>query len=162
MKFSIVKSKRSAANDLLRSSLYNEESFYKAFSKDVKQARHSIVIESPFLTQRRAREIAVLFQKVCKRGVSVRVYTRNSNHHDDDMRIESAIGIKILKESGAKVKICNDMRHRKIAIIDDRILWEGSLNFLSHNKSREVMRRSDSSVLAKQMLNFTGLNRWVW
>lgn len=157
-----VLSSRGVSSDLLHSQLYDEVTFYNAFSKDVKRAQSEIVMESPFMTPKRSKEIAVLFVRLRKRGVKVSVYTRNPNHHDNAMRIQAAISIKILKDTGVKVIICNDLRHRKIAVIDKQILWEGSLNFLSHNNSREVMRRTDSAVLSKQMLSFTGLNRWVW
>ena len=51
--------------------------------------------------------------------------------------------------------------HRKLAIIDDEILWEGSLNILSQNDSCEIMRRSVSAQLANQMLSFIGARRWL-
>ncbi|HMT19521.1 MAG TPA: hypothetical protein PKD15_05805, partial [Candidatus Saccharibacteria bacterium] len=55
---------------------------------------------------------------------------------------------------GATVVTCDDMRHRKLAMIDDYILWEGSLNMLSQNGSKEVMRRSVSKELCQQMMQF--------
>jgi formylmethanofuran dehydrogenase subunit C len=67
---------------------------------------------------------------------------------------ESINGIGILQEAGAVVITCNDMRHRKLAMIDGYILWEGSLNMLSQNGSKEVMRRSVSNKLCQQMLRF--------
>ena len=44
--------------------------------------------------------------------------------------------------------------------IDDT-LWEGSLNILSQNDSCEIMRRSVSSELVKQMADFVGASRYV-
>ncbi len=51
--------------------------------------------------------------------------------------------------------------HRKMAIIDDDTLWEGSLNILSQNDSCEIMRRIESESLARQMVTFTGINRFL-
>jgi hypothetical protein len=39
-------------------------------------------------------------------------------------------------------------------MIDGYILWEGSLNMLSQNGSKEVMRRIVSMELCQQMLRF--------
>ena len=39
--------------------------------------------------------------------------------------------------------------HQKVAIIDDRICWEGSLNILSFANSRELMRRFESRIEAQ-------------
>ena len=65
-----------------------------------------------------------------------------------------------LRDAGAIVYICRDYRHRKLAVIDGLILYEGSLNILSQNRSRELMRRTVSSDLSKQVLSYTGLSTW--
>ncbi len=140
--------------------LYDECTFYAAFSKDFKQAQQEVIMESPYMTRRRASELAPLCLKLTQKGVKVRINTRNPNHHDDNLRIQACIAIKILKDAGAKIRLCNDMRHRKIAVIDKAILWEGSLNMLSQNDSKEIMRRTVSEKLSKQMLSFTALNSW--
>ena len=60
---------------------------------------------------------------------------------------------------GARVCAYDDMRHRKLAIIDGRILWEGSLNIISNGgRSREVMRRAVSYLLCQQLAFFIGAN----
>lgn len=134
------------------SKLCDETTFYKAFEKDLRKACKLVVIESPFMTERRAYQLSRIFKKLTGRGVSVRVYTRNPYHHPPRLRDQSFRAIAILKASGAKVYGCDDMRHRKVAIFDKRILWEGSLNILSQSKSRETMRRIESAQLARQML----------
>lgn len=47
--------------------------------------------------------------------------------------------------------------HRKIAITDNEILWEGSLNILSQSDSCEIMRRIVSCELSEQTVQFIGL-----
>jgi hypothetical protein len=42
--------------------------------------------------------------------------------------------------------------HEKVAAIDGRILWHGSLNILSHNDSRESMLRFESRDLVHEIL----------
>jgi hypothetical protein len=51
--------------------------------------------------------------------------------------------------------------HRKLAIIDRRLLWEGSLNMLSQNDSCEIMRRIESNSLATQMIHFARLDKYL-
>lgn len=139
--------------------LFDEKQFYKAFSNDFKRAQRTVIIESPYITTRRAKEFSVLCSKLVDRGVRIAVYTRNPHHHDGVLIRESMQGIKVLKDVGVKVVECSDMRHRKLAIIDDSVLWEGSLNMLSQNGSREIMRRTVSEALCKQMRQFLGL-KW--
>lgn len=151
--FKIFKRNRDAT-PLLYSEIVDEHGFYGKFSKDIRVASSRIIIESPYITVRRAQEITPLLRKAVYRGVKVTIYTRNSYHHDGILVTESINGIGILREVGATVITCNDMRHRKLAIIDDYILWEGSLNMLSQNGRREVMRRSVSKELCQQMMQF--------
>jgi len=150
--FSFFYSKMRKNQDILSSELFNETDFYKSFTKDLKRARKSVVIESPFLTETRSYLLAKTFCKLKKRGVKVIVYTRSPKHQPYTLREQAIESIYVLRDSGATVFECYDYRHRKIAVIDKKILWEGSLNILSQSKSREIMRRIVSPPLAKQML----------
>ncbi len=55
---------------------------------------------------------------------------------------------------GVQVLMCSGNHHRKLAILDRKVLWEGSLNILSQTRSREIMRRIKSQELAMQSLIF--------
>lgn len=144
-------SKKRANQDILSSKLFDETTFYKAFVKDIKKAKKSVVIESPFLSEKRAYNLSVAFKKLKKRKVRCIVYTRMAKHQPYYLRSQVAGAVQILKEAGVTVFECGDFRHRKVAVIDKRVLWEGSLNILSQSKSRETMRRIESKPLAKQM-----------
>lgn len=154
--------RRTPRAKLTNTALYNEQSFYSAFVKDVKRAQSTVVIESPFLTEKRALYFARLFNKLARKGVRVRVNTRNPRHHDKLLEIQAWKSIRILRDSGVKVYFSNDMRHRKLAIIDQQILWEGSLNILSQVLSKEIMRRTNSTELARQMASFTKIHNRFW
>lgn len=143
---------------LLTSQLYDERSFYRVFSKDLGMASRSVLIESPFLTVKRARNLTPLLKKLKRSKVSVRINTREPRHHTPQLRREAWAAIDILQKTGARVYLCNDLRHRKFAVIDNTVLWEGSLNILSQSRSCEIMRRTISPELCKQMLNFTKAN----
>ena len=142
---------------LADSALYDERSFFGAFSKDFKAAKYEVIIESPYLTLRRTTDLEPLCAGLIRKGVRIHVYTRNPAHHDGYLKIQAIKSIQILKSIGVHVIQCNDMRHRKLAVIDDQILWEGSLNMLSHSNSREIMRRTNSRSMCQEMLRFTKL-----
>lgn len=148
--------------DLLKSQLYNERTFYKAFVKDLKSAKSSVIIESPYFTERRALQFSKIFSKLKKRGTKVRIYTRLPSHHSKLLEIQAWKAILVLRHSGVKVKLCSDLRHRKLAVIDEEVLWEGSMNILSQNRSCEIMRRTESEELSKQLLKFVGLKGGFW
>ena len=142
---------------LLSSRLYDERSFYDAFIKDIKNAKRSIIIESPYLTERRALQVCKLFKRMNNQGVKIRINTRNPRYHDKTLEIQAWKATAILREHKVKVYTYNDLRHRKLAVIDDTVLWEGSLNILSQNNSKELMRRTTSKDVCNQVLRFTSL-----
>lgn len=160
--FSLFRKQTRRINEEFSSALYDEVSFYGSFLDDLKNAQKSVIIESPYLTERRASEFCRLFSKLSKRGVSIRINTRDPKHHDNFLKIQAWKAIKILKKNGVRVFICSDMRHRKLAIVDDAVLWEGSLNILSQSNSKEIMRRTVSKTMCEQMAKFTKINNRYW
>ena len=131
--------------------LFDERDFYKKFTADISHAKHAIIIESPYMTERRTKQLYRHLHRAQRRGVEIKVYTREPAHHDVFLKSESWKAITLLRNAKVRVFACADMRHRKIAIIDGEILWEGSLNILSQSRSREIMRRTVSKDLAMQM-----------
>lgn len=153
---------KSVAPELLESALHTECTFYNSFVRDLRHANSEVIIESPFIACKRTESLLPAFRKLTRRGVSIRINTRNPRHHEHELQIQAWQSIKQLRRVGVKVKFYDDMRHRKLAVIDRTILWEGSLNILSQSYSKEVMRRTDSPTLANQMVRFTGMNKWSW
>lgn len=142
------------------SALYDQKTFYKAFIKDLNNCQKNLIIESPFITSKRMKILLPILAKLRHRGVDIIINTRNPAEHDgiyQDQAFEAiydlqALNITVLYTTG---------HHRKLAIIDNRIIWEGSLNILSFNDSCEIMRRIVSIVAAKQLLSFTRLNKYL-
>ncbi len=151
--FSFLSSRIARDQAILGSRLFTEQGFYDAFTRDIKKARKSVIIESPFLTEKRALQLTKTFEKLRKKRIKVIIYTRVPKHQPYRLRDEAVGAIFILRTAGVTVYECWDYRHRKVAIIDKTILWEGSLNILSQSKSRETMRRIISTPLSRQMLN---------
>jgi len=153
--------KRQAPADFTNSRLFNQDDFYAAFLKDLSKCQREAIIESPFMTRRRLDMLLPVIQKLKNRRVKVVVNTRNPLENDDEyMRDESTHAIAKLQHLGVHVLFTGG-HHRKLAIIDRQILWEGSLNILSQNDSCEVMRRIPSTQLAWQMAHFIGIDKLI-
>ena len=151
--------RRPNAAPLLRSRLCNEKAFYKFFIEDLLQAQRSVIIESPFITPRQISSLEGAFRELTRRGIQITVYTRIPRQHDCVMAIKAREGIRTLNTIGVRVRACANLMHWKLAFIDDVILWEGSLNILSHGYSKEIMRRTVSPALCQQMRGFIETNR---
>lgn len=148
------------SDDLVTSQLYNEQTFYRAFERDLACCRNEAVIESPFLTTRRIRALLPMLRKMVSRGVRVTINTKHPQEHEDYMCAEAEASIALLQNIGVEILFTGG-HHRKLAIFDRAVLWEGSLNILSQNESCEVMRRIDSEALARQMIDFIGVHQFL-
>jgi phosphatidylserine/phosphatidylglycerophosphate/cardiolipin synthase-like enzyme len=156
--FSLLKRQSSAA-DLIGSKLFNDSDFYAAFQKDLQRCQSELIIESPFITQRRLNNILPTIQKLKNKGVRVIVNTRDPlGCNEEYMREDATRAISELQHMGVQV-LFTGKHHRKLAILDRNILWEGSLNILSQNDSCEIMRRIESTQLAWQMTRFIAIDK---
>lgn len=141
------------------SSLYDQDTFYRPFERDLARARVCVIIESPFITTKRISRLLPIITKLCNRGVKVIINTKPLDEHDTALRDQATYAIADLQGTGVKVLFTSG-HHRKLAIIDDTVLYEGSLNILSQSSSCEVMRRIEDKTSALQMLRFIGLEKW--
>ncbi len=152
--------RRSNFDNMLSSRLFDQNSFYQAFIDDLNKAKNEVIIESPFITAKRMAIVLPLLSKLTKRGVRVVVNTKPLDEHEFNYRIQAKQAIDDLQVLGILVLFTNG-HHRKLAIIDKCITWEGSLNVLSQNDSCEVMRRMYSEQLANQMISFLHLEKFL-
>ena len=97
-----------------------------------------------------------IFERLIKNRVKIYIFTRASREHSESMEIQSELEIQRFEEIGVQIFLCTGNHHRKLAIIDRSILWEGSLNILSYTRSKEIMRRIKGEQLAKEMIKFLG------
>ena len=141
------------------SALFDNSTFYKAFERDLRRARQSVIIESPFITRRRMEHLLPILTKLCRKGVQIVVNTRNPEEHNEEYAVQADDAVAAMQDIGIKV-LYTVKHHRKLAIIDEEVLWEGSLNILSHGDSCEIMRRTYSGAVAEEMARFIGANRW--
>ncbi len=147
-------------DDMAASRLFNEQTFYAQFRQDLEYASQEIVIESPFMTRKRVRSLLPHLVKAIQREVKVVINTRVPAEHDQYFHQECLLVAVELQEIGVKVLFTTG-HHRKLALVDRKILWEGSHNILSQNQSCEIMRRIESKALVHQTLKFTGLNKFL-
>jgi hypothetical protein len=145
---------------LQESRLFDEKTFYPAFMADLRGCHEQVVIECPFITSRRINTLLPTFQKLKQQGVSITINTRDPLEHEESLRIQAQDAIASLQRMGVQV-LYTGGHHRKLAILDKRVLWEGSLNILSQSASCEIMRRMDSKEMAEKMIVFTKLHNFI-
>ncbi|OQB06307.1 MAG: hypothetical protein BWY19_00298 [bacterium ADurb.Bin212] len=139
--------------------LYDEKSFYKSFSRDLLLAEKEVIIYSPFISKYRSEYFSRIFKQLKYRNIAVFIFTRSIEDHELIVRSEIKAALKDYEELGACIIPLPGLVHAKTAVIDRKILWDGSLNILSQRESREMMRRSEDEDMAKQVMDHLGLNK---
>src|SRR3989344_7107065 len=92
-----------------------------------------------------------LFKNLLEKGVKIYIITRDPLEHSDGYEIQSEDAVRWCETLGIQVLLCTGNHHRKLAILDRKILYEGSLNILSQIHSREIMRRLEGGGFAIDM-----------
>lgn len=148
--------------ELVTSKLYDEHTFYKQFMKDLKASKREVIVESPFITSMRMYSLAPLFRSLVAKKVKCYVITRDPVDHDISMKQQAEKEIRKFQTIGVQVILTNEYSHRKLAIIDRKVLWEGSLNILSQTCSQEFMRRIESEKQAQDCFNFVKFGKFIY
>ncbi len=140
--------------EIASSILHDEHTFYQAFIRDLRKCKKEVIIECPFITSSRMEKLQPIFDELLRRRVSIHIITRDPAEHDEFFRDQATYEILRCYEMGFKFTLLKGNFHRKLAIIDETITWEGSLNILSQCRSREIMRRIESKALSIQLCKF--------
>ena len=149
-------------NNLHLSQLFDEKSFYTAFIDDLECCEQEVIIESPYITSTRIRMFYPIFEKLLSKGVKIYVVTKNPDDlENQSLNHQSQVEIQNFECMGIQALLCIGNHHRKLAILDRKILWEGSLNIFSHAHSREIMRRVENKQVAMQMFDFLNYYRFI-
>lgn len=156
----IFRRNKNSPTALSDSRLFNERTFYASFLDDARRCKEELIIESPFMTSRRINRLLPVIRDLREHGVKIVVNTREPEEHDEPMLGESHRGVIALQSLGVEVLFTGG-HHRKLVILDRKILYEGSLNVLSQNESCEIMRRIESAELASQLLKFIRLDDFL-
>lgn len=140
--------------------LLDQDSFYKTLMNDLRHAQRQVIIESPFMTVRRVQFLLPFLEKLKKQGVQVVVNTKPLSEHEPATVAQTADAIAMLQELGIRVLFTVGHR-RKLVLIDDVIVYEGSLNVLSQYDSCEFMRRIYSSNAAIELKAFLRIDKYL-
>ena len=132
--------------------LCKEEMFFDYLIEDIQHCKNQIIIYSPFMTEKRIISLSPALAYAIHNGVKVIVITkglseRNKKDHSIYKQCEETLknlGVIIYHKKGM---------HEKVILMDDKIVWNGSLNSLSFTGyTGEIMVRHYNTVIANQMV----------
>lgn len=145
------------------SKLFDQTTFYSQLIQDLNSCKTEVIIESPFISASRMRYLYPTFEDMIARKIAVYIVTRDPSDYDTEfVRDQATNEILRCRELGVQLILQTDHHHRKLAIIDRKILWEGSLNILSFSNSQEIMRRIEDKETTAEMINFLKLQKLLF
>lgn len=138
--------------------IFNKNSFFPVYCSDIINAQEKVFIVTPFITGKRVDQMEQFFDKALDNNIKITIITRpyenftkwNSSRKDRGQWILKQI-LESLNHKGIEILFRSHI-HQKFAIIDDKIVWYGSINLLSFGKAEESMMRLESSNIANELI----------
>lgn len=131
--------------------IFNNNNFLTVFSNDTLSAKTEIIIVSPYITKKRLAQMLNILITGINNGAKVTVVTRPENDYKEKDKSSFREMIGSIKNSGVNIVFKTNI-HQKFAVIDQRIVWYGSINFLSFGSAEESIMRLDSLNIANELI----------
>ncbi|MCR5248384.1 MAG: DEAD/DEAH box helicase family protein [Paludibacteraceae bacterium] len=134
--------------------IYDYESYHAAFEKDLVHADKSIVISSPVISRDKIQEMTGLLKDRQIAGVSVTIVTWSPDAYGfGDSGVWHALQEE-MRQAGFVVQQAEEFCER-YTVIDDEIVWYGSMNFLGREDVEDNLMRVCSKEIAAELMEMT-------
>jgi hypothetical protein len=142
-----------------KAGLFHHKDFEAVCRKDLENAKSSLAIFSGFVTRQRVASYGDLLRRKISEDVAIRCVTRPPRLNGSIPVDQGKQALDALEGLGCVVDTRSQI-HEKVVIIDERIVWFGSLNLLSHTaRTDEMMMRIDNPAVALQVAIFMARKR---
>ena len=134
--------------------IFDSDSYSLIFEQDLKEARSDIVISSPTLAKRKVMHIIFLLSERQEAGVKITIMTWHPDAYaygSEEHRVEL---MEHLRKAGFNIELVENNCER-YAVIDNEIVWYGSMNLLSRVNVEDNIMRVVSKRVAAELLEMT-------
>jgi len=131
--------------------IFDKDNFLPVFSQDLAAAKKEILIVSPFVRIRRTSQMIKLLQIAIGKKIRVMVVTRPAEDFKPADRSGLQEALNLLKNNGIHIVFKSNI-HQKFAVMDQKIVWYGSINLLSYGTAQESIMRIESGNIASELL----------
>ncbi|WP_242877668.1 phospholipase D-like domain-containing protein [Desulfosporosinus sp. BG] len=131
--------------------IFDKSNFLPVYTNDILNAKREILIVSPFVTKRRTLQMMQHLRIALENKVRVIVITRTIGDFNDKNASALQDALDLLKDAGVSLIFKSNI-HQKYAVIDQRIVWYGSINLLSFGSAEESIMRLDSPNIANELI----------
>ena len=144
-----LKSEKQKAN-----AIFDGENYYEVYRKDLLQADKNIVISSPAISGTKVYELINLLRDKQISGIEITIVTWEPDSYGFGdagywMQLHEEI-----RQAGFYLKMVEDTCEH-FAIIDQEIVWYGSMNLLAKSNIDDSMMRVQSKKIAMELMGLT-------
>ncbi|ACL05179.1 type III restriction protein res subunit [Desulfatibacillum aliphaticivorans] len=145
------KAKASEVMDAPIDIIFSKDNFLPVFTQDIIASQKEILIVSPFIRQKRTRQMIHHLNAASGAGVRITIITRPEGDFPEKDHPPYRKALDLLSESGFAIMYKSNI-HQKFAIMDQKIVWYGSINLLSYGNAQESMMRIESAHIANELI----------
>ena len=134
--------------------IYDIENYAETYWKDLEEANSAVVVSSPRLNNQKVDRIIKILGKRRELGVKVTIVTWHPDAYKygkDDVRMEL---MERLRKAGFEIRLVEESCEH-YAVIDNEIVWYGSVNLLSKEDAEDNLMRVCSKDVAAELLEMT-------
>jgi superfamily II DNA or RNA helicase len=145
------KAKGEEAIDTPLDIIFDKDNFLPVFNQDIVAADKEVVIVSPYIRKMRTHQMVQHLKTTAAKNLPVIVVTRPKEDFPFRDHTVMQRALDLLKDSGVSVFFKSDI-HQKFAIVDQKVVWYGSINLLSYGSSQESIMRIESFNIANALM----------
>jgi len=131
--------------------IFDSDSYRPVFEQDLQEAVQSVVISSPTLSRKRVERLLALIQPGQEKGLKAAVITWHPDvyrYGKDEQRLSL---LENLRTAGCEIRFARE-NCQHFAVIDEKIVWYGSMNLLSRDDVEDNIMRLESREIAEELL----------
>lgn len=140
--------KEQTLNDSENAKIFSKDDYNSNFESDLLCAKNIIVISSPYLSKKETNQFVLTSAKVISNGIKIFIITKLLS--DESKAKAQDELIKTMENAGIQVLIKENLS-QKIAVIDKKVLWYGSVNFLGFSEQDDCCMRISSARIASEV-----------
>lgn len=131
--------------------IFDNHNFMTVFRNDISSAKSEMVVVSPYMTKKRLSQMLNILSSGINNGAKLTIITRPEEDYKEKDRPSVSDMVNSIRLTGANLIFKSNI-HQKFAVIDQRIVWYGSINFLSFGSYEESIMRLDSINIANELI----------
>lgn len=144
-----IEGKKQTAN-----AIFTSDNYQNVYQMDLLSASNSIVISSPAISGQKVHDLISFLKELQSKGVTITVVTWQPDAYDFGdpsywMQLHEE-----MRQAGFYMKLVDDFCEH-YAIVDQEIVWYGSMNLLANARMEDSLMRVMSKRIASELMEMT-------